>query len=281
MNASFILGFLSNFKKLRYLYAGIDNPFPTNADPVVQEIMLTQRKLGEQRPSGTSVSNRNSTFLTNVAGMASLALTLNVIDTPQALPVTYFKQVGGQSNLWEDIFSGKVDLEGMDPITFGLKHWNLPFDPTIWFYIAMKRVYYRNLKIVFNVMMDGTTTSQLNRCVKAELNATPMTVFTRVRAINNKILGGIYDDYALHKKDGGKGIMVQEFLLSWAFIFGWVYSRKYKKGEEVNYEKLFRGTAKKTLRRLMTSLGIAGRDEGGFMPLNMRGKNILVKYKKD
>ena len=128
-----------------------------------------------------------------------------------------------------------------------------------------------------NVALSGIDRGELN-LRHDEMNATPATAFSRVRNLYGRFEQGVFDNFEEWHDNERRGMFVNEFILVWPFIVGFVcqHVKELKEGQTPpDYETFFVGNAKKTLRSLMKSLGIKGRDEGGLMPLNMKGKKIL------
>lgn len=258
-NSDFIVEFLRKMTKCLY-----SNPVNANGQPddgtvnkVVRGIMATQLNLEYQSPSTEHVRSMNRNLLNNVLSLATLAITLNVFDLKSKLPKTIF-HVSEHNEGWEAVFMGQYDTKGKDLISFGIENLSLPFVPQVIFYLGLKRAYSSNFNVLDLLVLDGVDTKDAD-AFPSQRNATPNTVFQRVTNVNKKIICGIFDDYPLFHINGRKGMFVHEFLFIWPFIFGWAMNRKHKTGSTpVDYESLFRGTAKKTLRKLMKSLDIKG-----------------------
>lgn len=254
-------------------------PYPDRMNPVVRDIMDTQRKLAPRIPGGTTIMNYNAPLIPNVCSLASLCITGNTVELPQALPALLYhcRELNGQ---WEDLFRNPPVLkEGQTIVEYGVDELGLPLDKSINAirYIAMKMAYTHNYRESVNLATAGVDLSGITLRYD-EMNATPRTVYLRVRNVCERFEKGVYDDFEEWHNGGRSGMFVNEFLLYWPFIMGFVrqHKKQLKPGQEpIVYENLFVGNAKKTLRKLMKSLGIKGFDENGWIPLKMKG-NILT-----
>ena len=86
---------------------------------------------------------------------------------------------------------------------------------------------------------------------------------------------GVYDSYPQFVKDGKKGLMVNEFLIHWPLVSGYLL----RKENQRHFKNFLKGSSQKTLKALMTSLNIKGFDAGGNLPLSNTANPMFNKFR--
>ena len=85
---------------------------------------------------------------------------------------------------------------------------------------------------------------------------------------------GVYDSYPEFVKDGKKGLMVNEFLIYWPLVSGYLLHKENVR----HFKSCLKGSSQKTLKALMTSLDIKGFGAGGNLPLSNSGNPMFQKF---
>ena len=105
----------------------------------------------------------------------------------------------------------------------------------------------------------------------SESNPTPRTVFTHIKGIGDRIMQGVYDSYPEFVRDGKKGMMVNEFLIYWPLVSGYLLRKEHTK----HFKNCLKGSSQTTLKDLMSSLKIKGYDAGGHIPISKSGNPMF------
>jgi hypothetical protein len=105
----------------------------------------------------------------------------------------------------------------------------------------------------------------------SESNPTPRTAFTRIKGIGDRILEGVYDSYPEFVKNGRKGLMVNEFLVYWSLVSGYLIHRT----KRTHFVSCLKGSSHATLKALLKSLDIKAYNDGGHFPVSKAGNPTL------
>ena len=268
-------------------------PFRHTMNPVVMKMMDSQKDLGAAQLDGRSFVSKANFMIHNYCSLLSLMITTNAFFLPSTIPFKVLK-VNEESQHWEWIFgSESVEIEKGSP-TFDPKihdpllnammnHTPVKLDSKGMkntlaniSYIGFKKDYYYNLEIVYSALgnEDGpgeVDNMELFDLKSSESNPTPRTAFCRIKGIGDRILEGVYDSYPEFVKNGRKGLMVNEFLVYWPLVSGYLIHRT----NRTNFVSCLKGSSQKTLKALMNSLEIKAYNDGGHFPVSKAGNPTL------
>ena len=268
-------------------------PFRHEMNPVVKKMMKTQDKLGAAQLDGRSFVTKANFIIHNYCVLLSLMITTNAFVLPRNIPFKVLK-VNDESKHWETTFgSESLNVEKArpnfdetihDPYLNALKNQNLVqltpkgIKDTLAniCYIGFKIDYYYNLEIIYGSVglgnRDGEVDSMdLYDFHGSESNPTPRTAFTRIKGIGDRIMEGVYDSYPEFVRDGKKGMMVNEFLIYWPLVSGYLLRKEHTK----HFKNCLKGSLQTTLKDLMSSLKIKGYDAGGHIPISKSGNPMF------
>jgi len=255
--------------------------------------MKTQDKLGAAQLDGRSFVTKANFIIHNYCVLLSLMITTNAFVLPRNIPFKVLK-VNDESKHWETTFGSEslnvekarpnFDETSDDPYLNALKNQNLVqltpkgIKDTLAniCYIGFKIDYYHNLEIVYGSVGLGNSDGEVDSMDLydfhgSESNPTPRTAFTRIKGIGDRIMEGVYDSYPEFVRDGKKGMMVNEFLIYWPLVSGYLHRKQHTK----HFKNCLKGSSQTTLKDLMSSLKIKGYDAGGHIPISKSGNPMF------
>ena len=88
-------------------------------------------------------------------------------------------------------------------------------------------------------------------------------------------MNGVYDNYLDLVNHGRQGLMVNEFLIYWPLVSGYLLPKENKH----HFKDCMKGSAQKTLKALMSLLEIEGYDNGGHLPLSNTAISMFKHFR--